>query len=277
MSLRVPATTDPWRIASSIATSVMITTSAGSAVSFWRVTPTVPKLALSLCPDSFSNWSPTLTMTAFTAPALSTLISAASTTLDQAKTSMAHPISLTLMSNLLCDLDDARFHGLEPVGDQRIVTGHDQPSGAGQPVDRLEGAQHLGQARYDLNRLTGPDVPVTVRGRGRQHDRPARRLRPDELEPRRVTADAIDPDAGRDLAIPVDDAHAVGVVQRDEIGQRRHVGRLAERGVARPRPRPERDLVLKPRTRRSEEHTSELQSLRHLVCRLLLEKKKRHG
>src|SRR5258705_4191326 len=28
-------------------------------------------------------------------------------------------------------------------------------------------------------------------------------------------------------------------------------------------------------TMRSEEHTSELQSLRHLVCRLLLEKKKR--
>src|SRR5438045_7489012 len=29
-------------------------------------------------------------------------------------------------------------------------------------------------------------------------------------------------------------------------------------------------------TARSEEHTSELQSLRHLVCRLLLEKKKRY-
>src|SRR5947199_8350336 len=29
--------------------------------------------------------------------------------------------------------------------------------------------------------------------------------------------------------------------------------------------------------RRSEEHTSELQSLRHLVCRLLLEKKKEEG
>src|SRR5258705_3415692 len=29
-----------------------------------------------------------------------------------------------------------------------------------------------------------------------------------------------------------------------------------------------------PSFRRSEEHTSELQSLRHLVCRLLLEKKK---
>src|SRR5262245_66650617 len=32
---------------------------------------------------------------------------------------------------------------------------------------------------------------------------------------------------------------------------------------------------LKAHPSRSEEHTSELQSLRHLVCRLLLEKKKR--
>src|SRR2546425_7201114 len=31
----------------------------------------------------------------------------------------------------------------------------------------------------------------------------------------------------------------------------------------------------RPRRRRSEEHTSELQSLAYLVCRLLLEKKKR--
>src|SRR5262245_62433544 len=31
------------------------------------------------------------------------------------------------------------------------------------------------------------------------------------------------------------------------------------------------------RIARSEEHTSELQSLRHLVCRLLLEKKKKHN
>src|SRR5205814_3863669 len=30
-------------------------------------------------------------------------------------------------------------------------------------------------------------------------------------------------------------------------------------------------------TKRSEEHTSELQSLRHLVCRLLLEKKKKYN
>src|SRR5258705_9926972 len=34
------------------------------------------------------------------------------------------------------------------------------------------------------------------------------------------------------------------------------------------------DLYIYGRRRRSEEHTSELQSLRHLVCRLLLEKKK---
>src|SRR5258705_8422183 len=34
------------------------------------------------------------------------------------------------------------------------------------------------------------------------------------------------------------------------------------------------DLLLVDQNDRSEEHTSELQSLRHLVCRLLLEKKK---
>src|SRR5262245_65290914 len=36
-----------------------------------------------------------------------------------------------------------------------------------------------------------------------------------------------------------------------------------------------RDQEAAHRDRRSEEHTSELQSLRHLVCRLLLEKKKK--
>src|SRR5205807_7303949 len=40
-----------------------------------------------------------------------------------------------------------------------------------------------------------------------------------------------------------------------------------------PRPRPARTRA-RPRSRRSEEHTSELQSPCNLVCRLLLEKKK---
>src|SRR5437899_5552079 len=34
-------------------------------------------------------------------------------------------------------------------------------------------------------------------------------------------------------------------------------------------------IAMKTSSMRSEEHTSELQSLRHLVCRLLLEKKKK--
>src|SRR5437899_8930906 len=45
------------------------------------------------------------------------------------------------------------------------------------------------------------------------------------------------------------------------------------RGAIRRRPRPPAAAGRRSRAR-SEEHTSELQSLRHLVCRLLLEKKK---
>src|SRR5262245_62958648 len=56
---------------------------------------------------------------------------------------------------------------------------------------------------------------------------------------------------------------AVGADARRSEGERLALGRigyeLRERGDA-----------------RSEEHTSELQSLRHLVCRLLLEKKKKN-
>src|SRR5438045_7972315 len=50
----------------------------------------------------------------------------------------------------------------------------------------------------------------------------------------------------------------------------RHVVDLRSRGtpMGRAASRPDR-----PHRARSEEHTSELQSLRHLVCRLLLEKK----
>src|SRR5258705_971946 len=57
---------------------------------------------------------------------------------------------------------------------------------------------------------------------------------------------------------------------RDLIGLRT-VKQLVEEGV--PANRLRRALAAL-REKRSEEHTSELQSLRHLVCRLLLEKKK---
>src|SRR5438045_6075811 len=43
--------------------------------------------------------------------------------------------------------------------------------------------------------------------------------------------------------------------------------------TARPRSAPAASATAAASRRRSEEHTSELQSLRHLVCRLLLEKK----
>src|SRR5262245_64813090 len=51
--------------------------------------------------------------------------------------------------------------------------------------------------------------------------------------------------------------------------------RCSRSARSRPRSGPRTCCAPKPRPRRrSEEHTSELQSLRHLVCRLLLEKKK---
>src|SRR5262249_61115289 len=134
-------------------------------------------------------------------PALRPWTSAASPTLGQTKTNLAHAISPTLISSLLCDLDDARFHRLEPIGHQRIVTGHDQPPGAGQPVDRLEGGQHFGQARYDLNRLAGLDVPGGVRRGGRPHHRPPRRLPRPQLPPPPVTTHPVEPDARADPAI----------------------------------------------------------------------------
>src|SRR3989442_4498884 len=69
------------------------------------------------------------------------------------------------------------------------------------------------------------------------------------------------------------DALPISLADRDRAGDH-------ARGRRAPRARPARvDADLRPRgheraRRRSEEHTSELQSRPHLVCRLLLEKKK---
>src|SRR2546425_9596579 len=59
-------------------------------------------------------------------------------------------------------------------------------------------------------------------------------------------------------------------------GRRRPAGEAGPRS----RPGPSRSCRSTPRrrtVRRSEEHTSELQSLAYLVCRLLLEKKKQNN
>src|SRR3712207_7238910 len=73
----------------------------------------------------------------------------------------------------------------------------------------------------------------------------------------------------RPAAAHADDALGVAPLQRRrlvEVGDEALVGLLADRA------RVEQDQV--GVARRSEEHTSELQSRQYLVCRLLLEKKK---
>src|SRR2546427_10721618 len=57
--------------------------------------------------------------------------------------------------------------------------------------------------------------------------------------------------------------------------QRDRVQRPAAHDGGAREPAPHRDPARLPRDDRSEEHTSELQSQSNLVCRLLLEKKKR--
>src|SRR5947199_1724735 len=63
-----------------------------------------------------------------------------------------------------------------------------------------------------------------------------------------------------------------GPGQGSDRALRRVDVRASRHNLGRELPRP-----LDRASERSEEHTSELQSLRHLVCRLLLEKKKNKG
>src|SRR5687768_18143842 len=67
--------------------------------------------------------------------------------------------------------------------------------------------------------------------------------------------------------LPERDVGAVDVLERAQALRRRHAGgqRVLERLL--------REVALAGGGERSEEHTSELQSRLHLVCRLLLERK----
>src|SRR2546422_2444615 len=73
------------------------------------------------------------------------------------------------------------------------------------------------------------------------------------------------------LNVPVHDVVTVGVAQR--IG---HFACDLQRVLERQLPLPIQSTPQRFALYRSEEHTSELQSRLHLVCRLLLEKKKKN-
>jgi hypothetical protein len=60
------------------------------------------------------------------------------------------------------DPDDATVNRREALADLRVVAGDDQPLGAGQRLDRLEGREHLGEVGEDLDRLALLDVTVEV-------------------------------------------------------------------------------------------------------------------
>src|SRR5947199_1074242 len=89
-----------------------------------------------------------------------------------------------------------------------------------------------------------------------------------------------DPAATEIYTLSLHDALPISLPDR----RPRQDGRRWSRVFPRPRRLADQEPGLSDRARgdrdgveRSEEHTSELQSLRHLVCRLLLEKKKIHA
>src|SRR5687768_18293729 len=65
-----------------------------------------------------------------------------------------------------------------------------------------------------------------------------------------------------------------GIVQPDQRSQRLRIDRIVEPDLP---PEHHPPLPFESRFNRSEEHTSELQSRLHLVCRLLLEKKNKYA
>src|SRR2546425_3986462 len=103
----------------------------------------------------------------------------------------------------------------------------------------MQQAHRLSPIAHRTRRVGGDGVPERVAPRARTR-----------------TSAAARPRARRALARP---ARRTWGTRRDRAARRGVRGRLGRRAG---------------RTERSEEHTSELQSLAYLVCRLLLEKKK---
>src|SRR5256884_1189831 len=79
------------------------------------------------------------------------------------------------------------------------------------------------------------------------------------------------------IRIGDDRIHAVQIARRfraESLAEQQQFGGAVSTHERRQQDAPTRLPGTNPRSRRSEEHTSELQSRLHLVCRLLLEKKK---
>src|SRR5438045_5885012 len=77
-------------------------------------------------------------------------------------------------------------------------------------------------------------------------------------------------------ASPHRDLHSFPTRRSSDLTVRSRKRRVSSRTISRTSTSRSGGSTVTARTVRSEEHTSELQSLRHLVCRLLLEIKNKH-
>src|SRR5207344_1736694 len=122
------------------------------------------------------------------------------------------------------------------------------------------------------------DAEACCRSHGRRDRQAREEARRDGALDRRI----VRPDARRAWALGSHGCHRPGRVSRRPAAAPVHAQGEWTFPVEPPVSRPRHHAHLRPvqirldeRPRRSEEHTSELQSRPHLVCRLLLEKKKK--
>src|SRR3712207_1387897 len=140
---------------------------------------------------------------------------------------------------------------------RRVADGEVPPAvgGGGRERDRRGQEQRLPEHHVDRRRVGQPP--------GQRRERP--RLHPHAVRDRPLEAECLGGQAGE-----VDRVHVAGDPRVAASGVVKHPpGGDGTRQV----PDRQREVGL----RRSEEHTSELQSRQYLVCRLLLEKKKRNS